>query len=196
MSRPRPPMPSGWNKTVADLVAALRRGERGPVSEDERFWGEQYERALVRASMPPGWNKTFGDLNAEMKLGERESVGPPEIRWAWEYERSLIPAHMRFPRKGDVYEALADMTARYMTAWKAPYTGGGEGLVEEGDRFLVHAEPSEPDPISVYVVPCEYEDVESRIVPASDRDHPKYGGFYLSFTTVELNERFRLVHEE
>ncbi len=196
MYEPPPPMPEGWDKTQADLFGEFKRGERGPVTDVERFWGRQYERSLVRASMPPGWNKTIRDLTEEMRRGERSSVGQPESQWAWEYTRSLIPADMRFPRKGDVYEALADMHVRHMTAWKAPFTGGGEGDVLKGDRFLVDHAPSEPDPIGVYVVAVEYDGLERRMVPKSDREHPKYNGFYFSFTTVELNQEFRLVHEE
>ena len=189
-------MPEGWNKTQADLVAEMRRGERGPLSSEERFWGRQYERVLVRASMPKGWNRTMADLFVEMRRGDRSSVGPPERDWAWEYERSLIPPEMRFPRKGDVYEALEDMQVRYMTSWKAAFTGGGEGLIRKGDQLQVDQAPSEPDPTGVYVVALEYNELEQRIVPESDREHPKYSGFYFPFTTVELNTKFRLVCEK
>lgn len=31
------------------------------------------------------------------------------------------------------------------------------------------------------------------MVPESDRDNPKYAGFYFFFKTVNLNEKFKLV---
>jgi hypothetical protein len=145
---------------------------------------------------PPGWNKTIGDLCAEMKRGERASVGSPEVEWARDYERSQIPADMRFPRKGDVYEALDDMPVDYMTSWAAPFTGGGEGLLKKGDRVVVDSEPHDSRAISTYATAVDYEALEERIVPASDRSAPKYSGFYFSFKTVDLNRKFRLVYEE
>jgi hypothetical protein len=145
---------------------------------------------------PAGWNRTIGDLFAEMDRGERTSVGSPEVDWARDYERSLIAPDMRFPRKGDVYEALEDMTARYMTSWAAPCTGGGEGLLKKGDRVLVDSEPLDSRAISTYATAVDYDALEERIVPASDRSAPKYGGFYFSFKTVDLNRKFRLVHRE
>ncbi len=57
---------------------------------------------------PEGWNKTLADLDAEYRAGARVTLGSPEVDWAREYERSLLPADTRFPREGDVYEALED----------------------------------------------------------------------------------------
>src|SRR6185369_9789133 len=132
---------------------------------------------------PPGWNKTIAALCAETNRGERSSVGSPELDWARDYERSQIPAGMRFPRKGDIYEVLEDMTVHYMTSWAAPVTGGGEGLLKKGDRVAVDHDPINPRPISTYVSAVDYETLEKRIVPASERSAPKYGGFYFSFKT-------------
>lgn len=144
---------------------------------------------------PSGWNKTIEDLLAEMKRGERSSMGSPEVDWARDYERSSIPSGMRFPRKGDVYEALEDMPVKYMTSWAAPFTGGGDGTLVCGDRVVVDMEPLDPRPISTYAVAVDYDAVERRVVPASDRNDPKYSGFYFSLRTVELNQKFKLVGE-
>ncbi len=133
---------------------------------------------------------------AEVKRGERLWVGSPELDWAREYEREQIPAGTRFPRKGDMYEALEDMTVHYMTAWAAPVTGGGDGLLKKGERVVVDQAPSDPKPIGVYAKAVDYAVLEQRMVPASDRKSPRYGGFYFSFKTVELNRKFRLVHED
>ena len=142
---------------------------------------------------PPGWNKTATDLSAEMERGERKRVTYPEIVWAQEYERSQIPKDVRFPSKGDIYEVVENMTVHYMTVWGAPFTGGGEGVLKKGDRVVVDQDPADPKPVSVYARAVDYDSLEVRIVPASDRTNPKYSGFCFSFKTVELNRKFKLV---
>ena len=128
-----------------------------------------------------------------MKAGKRKSVGSPETEWAREYERSLLPADTRFPRKGDVYEAVEDVQIQFMTAWAAPFTGSGEGVLKKGERVFVDQEPSTPKPTGVYAVAMDYESTESRLVPESERSDPKYSGFYFSLKTVALNRHFKLV---
>ncbi len=156
-------------------------------------------KASMSNSVPPtpsGWNKTIDDLCAEMERGERTSIGHSEWVWARDYERSLIPADMRFPRKGDIYEALDDVDVHYMTSWGAPFTGGGQARLRKGDRVVVDTEPVEARAIGTYASAVDYDAVEERIVPASDRADPEYSGFYFSFKTVDLNRKFRLIHEE
>lgn len=145
---------------------------------------------------PAGWNKTLSDLMDEVKRGQRLFVGSPEADWAREYEREQIPIGMRFPRKGDIYEALQDMTVHYMTAWAAPVTGGRDGVLKQGERVLVDQPATDPKPIGTYAKAVDYAALEERMVPASDRNAPRYGGFYFYFKTVELNQKFRLVHED
>jgi hypothetical protein len=145
---------------------------------------------------PPGWNKTIADLLAEAQRGERSSVGSPEVDWARDYERKQIPFGVRFPRKGDVYEAKTDTNVHYLTAWAVPYTGGGQGILKAGDRVVVHQDPVYPEPISVYAKALDYARVEDRMVPRDIRSDKKYSGFYLSLKTTELNNLFKLVHEE
>jgi hypothetical protein len=84
---------------------------------------------------PPGWNKTIQDLFDESKR-TKSAVGPPEVEWARDYERSLIPAGMRFPKKGDVFEATRDVEVSYLTSWSAPFTGGGSGRLKKGVKWL------------------------------------------------------------
>jgi hypothetical protein len=154
---------------------------------------------FMRKPVPPapkGWNKTLADLFEEMKRGERVSVDGPEVDWARDYERSQIPTGMRFPRKGDIYEALEDMTVEYMTSWKAPYTGGGEGILKKGDRVIMKEDSVHSQPIRIYALAEDYDAVEERMVPSSDRSESKYSGFYFSFSTMDLNRKFKLVHEE
>jgi hypothetical protein len=143
--------------------------------------------------MPEGWNLTLDDLFAEMQAGKRKSVGKPEMDWAKEYETGLLPENMHFPKKGDLYESLADQQIEYMTAWAAPYTGGGEGLLLKGERIWIHSEPVGEKPLGAYALPVEYEKVEERMVKAAERETEKYGGMYFYFKTVELEKNFRLI---
>jgi hypothetical protein len=144
---------------------------------------------------PPGWNRTIQDLTDEAKK-TGSAVGSPEVDWARDYERSLIPAGTRFPKKGDVYEAIEDINVHYMTAWAAPYSGGGEGILHAGDRVLVSYDPTYPQPVAVYAQAVDYARVEERMVPESDRSNKKYNGFYFFLRTADLSRIFRLVHEE
>ena len=151
---------------------------------------------VARAETPPmpeGWNLTYDDLFAEMKAGKRKSVGNPEAAWAKEYEASLLPANTGFPKKGDLYESLADQQIEYITAWAAPYSGGGTGSLLKGERIWIHSEPVGEKPLGAYALPVEYEKLEERMVPAAERSIEKYGGFYFYFKTVELEKNFRLI---
>ena len=144
---------------------------------------------------PPGWNKTIDDLFNEMRAGTRKTVGRAERKWAEDYERSLLPEGIRFPRNGDVYEAIEDVEIRYMTSWLAPYTGGGQATLLQGERVIVDCDSSNRKPLGVYAAPECYKEIEIRMVPEEERTHYKYSGFYLSLATLDLNTKFRLVAE-
>ena len=122
-------------------------------------------------------------------------MGPPEVEWARDYERSLIPAGMRFPKKGDVFEATRDVEVSYLTSWSAPFTGGGSGRLRKGERVIIDYEPL-PRPIAANAKAINYTHVEEEMVPESDRSNKKYLGFYFVLKTLELNRDFKLVHEE
>lgn len=67
-------------------------------------------------SAPPGWNKTLANLMKEVEEGRLLGIGSPETDWARDYERSLLPQHVRFPQKGDIYEAHEDVPVQYMVS--------------------------------------------------------------------------------
>ncbi len=142
---------------------------------------------------PADWKKTIHDLIQEVIAGLRTSIGQPEIDWATEYSRSLMPDGLRYPQKGDVYESLFDQAIRYMTAWHAPCTGGGESTIYSGERVWINSAPIDDKPIGVYALPMNYQEMEKRMVPAEERSEPKYSGFYLSIDTMVLLEKYKLV---
>lgn len=147
---------------------------------------------------PPGWNKTVDDLMSEMKSGLRESVEGPEFEWARNYETSLwrsqLPKDTRFPRSGDVYEAIDDIEVGYMTHWFAPFTGGGSAVLKQGER-VVALDVRDQEPLGIYARPVDYEQLELRMVPEEERARKKYGGFSLAISTRDLNTKFRLIAE-
>lgn len=142
---------------------------------------------------PPEWSHTVAMLMEEMAAGGRESVSGTELRWARDYERSLIPPGYRFPRKGDVYEALADMEVEYITDFAGPFSGGGRGVLKKGERVRLNREEREEKPVGAFAVPVNYGEIEARMVPADERRSPKYGSMSFYFTTMELNTAFGLV---
>ncbi len=143
---------------------------------------------------PPGWNKTMADLSAEMQRGERREIGWPESQWAVDYERSLLPPDTRYPRDGDIYEALQDMTVSCFISRAAPFTDAREGLLRQGEQVVVESAGSDR-PITVYATPVHARAVQARMVPWWIRFMPGYAGMYFALDTRDLNTRFRLVRE-
>jgi hypothetical protein len=141
---------------------------------------------------PSGWNKTIADLTTEAKIQQR-SVSIEEYEWAREYERSLLPPDTRFPRKGDIYEAVDDVEVFFLTTWAAPFTGGEEGTLLRGEKISIPDEPRDSHPIAMHALAVDYEGVERRVIPESDRTNPEYNGFYIVVSTSDLNTKFRLV---
>ena len=103
---------------------------------------------------------------------------------------------MRFPKKGDIYEVLEDMTVTYFVCYTAPFTGSGSGVLKKGDRLIVDYEPTDSKPLGVSVKGVNHKDLEARIVPRSIRREPRYGGIDFFFDTVELNNKFKLTHPD
>jgi hypothetical protein len=108
----------------------------------------------------------------------------------------MLPADIRYPRKGDIYEAVTDFEVTYLTAWAAPYTGDGRGSLKAGDRLCIEHEPSNPKPISVYATAVNYEDLEKRLVPPDVRKNEQYCGYYFSLKIADLHSLFKLVHAD
>ncbi len=142
---------------------------------------------------PKDWKLTLSDLMQEMKEGKRKYIGQPELEWAREYQKSLIPADYRFPQKSDLYESQINQEIEFLTAWAAPFTGSGKSTLYKGERIWVSSDPIDVKPIGTYALPVDYKKLEQRMVSSSDRNAPKYRGFYLSVDTKILNENFILI---
>ncbi len=141
--------------------------------------------------LPAGWNKRVADLEATDHGDGLPCITAEEFEMAIEYERRLLRPWARFPRDGEVYAAIGDFNVSFLTHWRAPFTGGGEGVLPSGTRVRVHV--SHAEPILVYADAENASDLELALVPAEDRLAPKYGGYSLSISTEDLNRHFRLV---
>jgi hypothetical protein len=135
---------------------------------------------------PPGWTKTAMEV-------ARASANPDlkELEWACAYERFHLRP-WRFPRDGDVYEALEDIGVSFLTHWRAPFTGGGEGILRKGEQVRVLVYGNDPEPIRVYARPVNYTQLESELVSQKERNDSQYSGFTLSIPSKDLKFHFKL----
>lgn len=141
--------------------------------------------------LPAGWNKRLADLEPTDHGDGRPCITAEESEWAREYERGLLRPWARFPRDGEVYIAVGDFNVSFLTHWRAPFTGGGEGVLPGGTRIYVHV--SDPEPIAVYANAENATELEFALVPNEDRLAEKYTGYSLVISTEDLNRHFRLV---
>lgn len=103
-----------------------------------------------------------------------------------------MPPGTRFPKGGDIYETIRDFEISYMTAHRAPFTGGGQAILPKGERVRV-SDSANPEPLGVYCEPLNYDVLHERIVSAGERAHQQYQGYYFHIDTVDLNQCFKLV---
>ena len=115
-----------------------------------------------------------------------------EIQLARAYERRRLPKNIRFPRTGDIYQAIDTIEINYLTAHHAPFTGGGKAMLPKGEQVRVY-KISDDRPISVYCDPMRYDELHSLIVPAEERENPYYSNYYFWIETTKLVDSFELV---
>jgi hypothetical protein len=137
---------------------------------------------------PADWNKTFADLEKENR-----SLSGEEMDWARDYEREQLRGWARFPKDGDVYEALHGLEVGFITYWNGPYSGGGRGTLPAGTQVRVSVSADMPEPIGVQADPVESKRIEELLVSEDDRLSSKYRGYALFLDVSVLNKEFRLV---
>lgn len=142
--------------------------------------------------MPPGWDKTHGDLVAEMQSGKRASIVRAEMEWATQYEQGLLPPDIRFPKVGEIYEALQATDVQFEIYFAAPVTNSGNGRLFKGERVKIKYIMPQDRPIRALADPVRHREIEKRFLSEEQRK-PPYSHFYIVCTTVELNAGFRRV---
>ena len=140
---------------------------------------------------PPHWKVALTEL---LKRRDRRP-SMEEIEWARAYEQDQLRAWARFPRPGDIYEAVRDVQLAYVTHWRAPFTGGGECVFPAGARLAVLVPHETVEPVGVYASPLEYGRFEQVVVPEAERRSEKYEGYSLYAATAVLNRDFSLWHD-
>lgn len=126
-------------------------------------------------------------------MAENRPISAEEFTRAMEYERSLLGDDFRYPRDGEMYEAVDDVELNYLTLWAAPFTGGDTFVLKKGERVRVEVHAHNPEPISVYALPIDKERLEKEIVPEETRTNEKYGGYSLAIESAKLGKHFRLI---
>ena len=141
-----------------------------------------------RPAAPPGWNKTLADLTAE-----RRRISGDELHWARGYEREQLRPWARFPKNGELFEALQDLKVTYVIDWQGPFSSGGEGVLAKGARIRVAVFRWDPEPIVVQATPLDKQGFAERFIRADERASSKYGDYSLALGLAQLNKAFRLI---
>ena len=105
----------------------------------------------------------------------------------------MIRGIVRFPKDGEVYEAIEDVKIEYFTHWKVPMTGGDEFILKKNTRIKVVIVNDDPEPISVYADALEQKKLEEEIIPEKIRNDDRYGGYSLGIDTIDLHKYFKLI---
>jgi hypothetical protein len=94
---------------------------------------------------------------------------------------------MQLVRKGPRFRVRKDLVTNVLTTWKAPFTGGAPCTLPAGTILIADHVQITTAP-GFACVPEAYEDLEGVLVPAEDRAHPKYNGYYLVLLADRIGE--------
>lgn len=139
--------------------------------------------------------KTFEEMDLELKNGLRKSITQEDVEKSTELKRALYPDWIIYPKGDEIYEAIEVVEIDYMTAWSAPFAGGGKTTFPKGEQISI-VKPNHDKPTSMYCDPVNYDELHSIIVPEKDRRAKGYNGYYLCIDTLNLNTKFKLVSSE
>lgn len=134
--------------------------------------------------------KTVDELWDEVKGGK--TVKGNAVENAKKLSKALMPKGLFYPKGGEVFEARYDIQISYLTHFMMPYTGGNKAKLLQGERVII-SKPNQVNPLGYYCYPINEDEIEKRIIPISDRNHPAYNGFSLSVDTKSLNSDFRQI---
>src|SRR4051794_19819703 len=84
--------------------------------------------------------KTIDEMMAEMTAGRRSSMSAKEMRYGHLLGIALLPKGLRYPQKGEIWEAIDDIKIEYMTDHHGEFTGGGEAILPRGEQVVCSSE--------------------------------------------------------
>ena len=99
-----------------------------------------------------------------------------------EYDESVI-------RAGDVLVALDEVEVGYLTQWRAPFTGGGTGIIPAGTRLV--AVPPIRDATGFAARAEASEEIEELLLPET-RTEPGYDGYYFVLAFDDIGTKFEV----
>ncbi len=88
----------------------------------------------------------------------------------------------------DKFIATRDLHATGLTSWGAPYTGSFGCVIPKGTVLIALSEQVS-EATGFGVIPERYKELESMLVPESDRAHKKYGGYYFVFSVDDIGDK-------
>jgi hypothetical protein len=162
-----------------------------------QFFGNKNTVIKESKEMPLDWNLTVDELVNEIKNGKRGEMTPAEYNWAREYEMNIMRRIYRFPKRGDLYRAKFEQTISYQVELSGvPTSFFGSIIIKGGEQLWVYCEIYEDEPLSAFLLPVHYKEMESNIITEDERKGKMYNGFYFNITTKILNEKFDLIQTD
>jgi hypothetical protein len=89
---------------------------------------------------------------------------------------------------GEKYRSTQPLDVGVLTAWAAPATGGSRAILPAGEAFTIANEPAQ-GATAVYCNLDNYEALHSHLVVESERNDPKYRGYYLSIRLADIVDK-------
>lgn len=97
--------------------------------------------------------------------------------------------------KGQRYKTNKQIPVIAMTSWSAPFTGGYDRQLDQGEEFTISHDPA-PGATAVYCDPVDYNRVHKELIPWTDRFRFwVYAGFYLCIDLDEIERNCELKSE-
>jgi hypothetical protein len=94
--------------------------------------------------------------------------------------------------KGARFRVIRDLDTHGLSTWRAPFTGDFKTTIPAGTILVADNGQREGAP-GFSVVPEDYEQLETRLVPDETRLAEKYGGYYFVLLASDIGNTFELV---
>lgn len=98
-----------------------------------------------------------------------------------------VYSDMQLVRKGQRFRVKKNLVTNVLTMWNAPFTAGVPCTLPAGTILIADQDQIRTAP-GFACLPEAYGDLEPVLVPAEDRAHPKYNGYYLVLLADQIGE--------